>query len=189
MTAGGEVTRLLERWRGGEPDALQTLIPLVYDELHRLAERHMRGERAGHTLQPTALVAEACVRLLGEVPREYQNRAHFVGVAAHLMRQILVDHARKRSAVKRGGGEKVVTIDDMVAGAASTPEELVALDDLLAKLAAFDERKAKIVELRHFGGLTQEEIATVLDVHVNTVVRDLRVAEAWLRARLDETPG
>jgi RNA polymerase sigma factor (TIGR02999 family) len=173
------VTVLLRNWRSGDPVAFDELMPIVYDELHRLATNYLRGERAGHTFRPTDLVSEAYMRLAGANPPDLNDRVHFFAVAARNMRQILVDHARKRCAGKRGGGERAISLDDNLA-AAGRPDELVALDDALEALAKFDERKARAVELHYFGGLSQDEIAKVLDVHVNTIARDLRVAEAWI---------
>jgi len=173
------VTELLRSWRAGDPVAFDQLMPIVYDELHRLASTYLRGERAGHTFRPTDLVSEAYLRLAGASPPELNDRVHFFAVAARNMRQILVDHARKRCAGKRGGGERAISLDDDLA-APGRPAEIVALDDALEALAKFDERKARAVELHYFGGLSHAEIAQVLDLHVNTVARDLRVAEAWI---------
>lgn len=179
------MTGLLRAWREGDHDALDRLMPIIYEELYRLASRYMRGERVGHTLRPTDLVSEAYLRLNGATPPDLNGRLHFFAVAARNMRQILVDHARKRSAEKRGSGARPVTLDEqLIAG--ERPEELVALDEALVALASFDERKARVVELHYFGGLTQNEIATVLDVHVNTIARDLRLAEAWLHRFIGE---
>ena len=177
---------LLRDWRAGNRAAFDELVPLVYTELEQLAAKHMRGERAGHTFRPNDLVSEAYLRLqnAGETP-EWNDRCHFFAIAARTMRQILVEHARKRAAAKRGAGARPVTFDEALA-AHERPEELVALDDALQALTQFDERKAKIVELHFFGGLTQNEIAEVLEVHVNTVARDLRLAEAWIYKRLRE---
>jgi RNA polymerase sigma factor (TIGR02999 family) len=177
---------LLRDWRVGDQAAFDELVPLVYNELHRIATAHMRGERPNHTFKPGDLVSEAYVRLAqaGDTP-ELSDRVHFFAIAARTMRQILVDHARKRNAAKRGDGARPVTFDEAVVGS-ERPEELVALDDALEALAKFDERKTKIVELHYFGGLTQAEIAEVLEVHVNTVARDLRLAEAWLHKHIRE---
>ena len=182
QAAARTVPELLREWRAGDRSALDHLIPLVYDELHRLASGFMRGQRPGHTLRPTALVAEAYEKLAGAAP-DLTDRVHFFAVAARVMRQILVDHARERSAGKRGGGERPVTLDEaLVAGA--QPDEVVDLDRALDELATFDERRARAVELHYFGGLTHDEVAEVLGVHVNTVARDLRLAEAWLHSKL-----
>ncbi|HTR49716.1 MAG TPA: sigma-70 family RNA polymerase sigma factor [Kofleriaceae bacterium] len=180
------VTALLRDWRHGDRAALDQLVPIVYAELRKLAASFMRGERPGHTFRPTDLVSEAYLRLLGAAPSDLTDRAHFFAIAGRTMRQILVDHARWRTRDKRGGGERPITLDADVP-ATERPEALVALDDALVALEAFDARKAKIVELSYFGGLTQAEIATVLDVHVNTVARDLRLAEAWIHGRIRGT--
>jgi RNA polymerase sigma factor (TIGR02999 family) len=180
------VTALLRDWRGGDHDAADALLPRIYDELHRLAARHLRGERDGHTFRPTDLVSEAYLRLsAGEQP-EWADRVHFFAIAARTMRQILVDHARKHRAAKRDGGARPITLDDDVVDA-GRPDELLALDDALGELAKFDERKARAIELSYFGGLTQDEIAQVLEVHVNTVARDLKLAEAWLHRQLRDS--
>lgn len=155
-------------------------MPLVYEELHRLADRQLRGERRGHTFRPTDLVSEAYLRLTAGTTPEWADRAHFFGVAARSMRQILTDHARRRGAAKRGSDAQRVTLDEHLA-TIDPDHDLVALDEALQELSGFDARKAKVIELHYFGGLTQEEIAAVLDVHVNTVARDLRLAAAWLR--------
>jgi len=172
---------LLRDWRAGNQSAFDELVPLVYAELHRIASVHLRGERPNHTFKPGDLVSEAYVRLAeaGGTP-ELHDRVHFFAIAARTMRQILVDHARKRNASKRGDGARPVTFDEAVAGGGERPEELIALDDAMKALAELDERKARIVELHYFGGLTQAEIGEVLAIHVNTVARDLRLAEAWL---------
>ncbi|MEO7734989.1 MAG: ECF-type sigma factor, partial [Kofleriaceae bacterium] len=177
------LTQLLRAWRGGDRDAFDALAPVIYNELHRLAAFHLRRERPGHTFAPTDLVSEAYLRLAGGAHLEFQDRAHFFAIAARNMRQILVDHARKRDAGKRGAGERPVELDELVI-AAERPGELIALDDALEALAQFDARKARVIELHYFGGLTQDEIASVCDIHVNTVARDLRLAEAWLRNQL-----
>ena len=179
------VTLLLRDWRGGDKEALNELLPLVYAELHKLAAGYMRGERAGHTMRPTDLVGEAYLRLAEGTGPEWNDRVHFFAIAARTMRQILVDHARKHAAEKRGAGARAVTFEEAMAGA-DRPEELVALDDALNALAAFDERKARAVELHYFGGMKHDEIAAVLEVHINTVGRDLKIAEAWIRKYLDE---
>lgn len=158
-------------------------MPIVHQELRRLAAGYMRRERGGHTLQPTALVAEAYLRLVGEDHPEWSDRVHFFAAAARHMRQILVDHARRRRARKRGGGERAVTLDEGLLPAQSS-DDLVALDDALEALARFDERKARAVELHYFGGLTHEEAGAVLGVHPNTVARELRLARAWLHTQV-----
>jgi RNA polymerase sigma-70 factor, ECF subfamily len=183
MAGAKQVTELLQAWRGGDQSALEQLMPLVYDELHKLAAAYMRGEQPGHTLRPTDLISEAYLRLVEGAQIEWSSRTHFFGIAARTMRQILVDSARKRSASKRGSGERAITLDEALV-ASQRPEELVALDEALEALKRQDERKARAVELHYFGGLTQEEIAAVLGVHVNTVSRDLRLAEAWINRHL-----
>jgi RNA polymerase sigma-70 factor, ECF subfamily len=160
------------------------LIPLVHQELHQIARRCMAGERVGHSLQATALVNEAYVRLVDGTVVEWHDRAHFLAVAARIMRRILVDHARGRGARKRGGGDARVTFDEALVVTAEARENFVALDDALEALAKFDERKSRVVELRFFGGLSVEETAAVLKVSVDTVMRDWRLAKAWLQAEM-----
>jgi len=179
-----EVTQLLGDWSGGDEGALEKLIPLVQPELHRLAHYYMSRERAGHTLQTTALLNEAYLQLTDKTQRPWQNRTHFMAVAAQLMRRIMVDHARARHALKRGAGAIRVTLDETALVTEERAEELLALDEALEKLAEFDRRRCEIVEMRYFGGLTVEEIADVLKVHPNTVMRDWRAAKAWLYAEL-----
>jgi RNA polymerase sigma-70 factor (ECF subfamily) len=175
-----DITDLLLAWSQGNQDALQKLTPLVYGELHRLAHRYMAGERTGHTLQSTALVNEAYLRLVDSSRVQWQNRAHFFAVSAQLMRRILVDFARSRQYAKRGGKAPVLSLDD-VSVAVEECAELVSLDDALRALAAVDPRKSQVVELRFFGGLSVEETAEVLKVSVETVMRDWRLARVWLR--------
>ena len=179
-----EVTQLLADWSGGNEGALEKLIPLVQPELHRLAHYYMSRERAGHTLQTTALLNEAYLQLTDKTQPQWQNRTHFMAVAAQLMRRIMVDHARARHALKRGAGAIRVTLDETALVTEERAEELLALDEALEKLAEFDRRRCEIVEMRYFGGLTVEEIADVLKVHPNTVMRDWRAAKAWLYAEL-----
>jgi RNA polymerase sigma factor (TIGR02999 family) len=186
--APGDVTNLLVAWGRGDEAALDDLVPLVQAELHRIANRCMRGERMDHTLQATALVNEAYVRLVDVRRIEWQDRAHFLAMAARLMRRVLVDHARSRGYQKRGGGAVRVTLVEGLAVADEPGCDLVALDDALNALAALDERKSRIVELRFFGGLTVEETATVLKVSVDTVMRDWKVAKAWLLRELRPAP-
>jgi RNA polymerase sigma factor (TIGR02999 family) len=181
--AARTVTRLLRDWRDGDGAAADELMPLVYDELHRLAASCLRGERPGHTLRPTDLIGEAYVRLSAGVQPEWNDRVHFFAIAARTMRQILVDHARKQCAAKRGNRPQPITFDDQLVGV-DRPAELIALHEALQELATFDERKARAVELHYFGGLTQAEVATVLDVHVNTVGSDLKLAEAWIHRKM-----
>jgi RNA polymerase sigma factor (TIGR02999 family) len=179
-----EVTQLLGDWSGGDEGALEKLIPLVQPELHRLAHYYMSRERAGHTLQTTALLNEAYLQLTDKTQPPWQNRTHFMAVAAQLMRRIMVDHARARHALKRGAGAIRVTLDETALVTEERAEELLALDEALEKLAEFDRRRCEIVEMRYFGGLTVEEIADVHKVHPNTVMRDWRAAKAWLYAEL-----
>ncbi len=179
-----EVTQLLGDWSGGDEGALEKLIPLVQPELHRLAHYYMSRERAGHTLQTTALLNEAYLQLTDKTQPSWQNRTHFMAVAAQLMRRIMVDHARARHSLKRGAGAIRVTLDEAALVTEERAEELLALDEALEKLAEFDRRRCEIVEMRYFGGLTVEEIAGVLKVHPNTVMRDWRAAKAWLYAEL-----
>ncbi len=178
-----QLTHLLRAWRDGDRAAFDQVAPLIYDELRRIAAFHLRGERPGHTFGPTDLISEAYLRLAGGETLEFKDRAHFFAIASRSMRQILVDHARKRCADKRGAGERPTEFDETRI-AVDRPWELVALDDALDELSKLDERKARVTELHYFGGLTQHEIAAVCDVHVNTVARDLRLAEAWLRSRM-----
>ena len=176
----GEITLLLADLQAGNRSAESRLIPLVYNELRRVAGRYMRGERAGHTLQPTALVHEAYLRLIGQRDVAWQNRSHFYAVAARLMRNVLVDHARARQAHKRGGQERKVTFDEALELAGGESTDLLALDEALTRLAQRDPRQARIVELRFFGGLSEKEAAEVLRISVRTVKRDWAVARAWL---------
>jgi RNA polymerase sigma-70 factor (ECF subfamily) len=179
-----EVTRLLRRWRGGDPAALDGLLPLVYEELRRLAQRSMRGERADITLQPTALVAEAYLRLV-DMEVAWNDRVHFFAVAANLMRRILVDEARRRQAQKRGGADKALSLEELSIQGFELADpgvdtDLMLLDQALTRLEAIDERKGKVVELRCFAGMTIEETAQALGVSHATVERDLKMAKAWL---------
>jgi RNA polymerase sigma factor (TIGR02999 family) len=180
MSTPEEVTQLLLAWSDGDRSALEKLIPLVYDELRRLARRYMIRERAGHTLQTTALVNEAYLRMVDLKQVRWQNRAHFFAVSAQLMRHILVDFARSRGYKKRGGGTRRIPIDEALGVSAELPEDLIALDDALNSLAEFDSRKSKVVELRFFGGLSVDETAHVLNVSADTVMRDWKMAKVWL---------
>ena len=183
--ADKDITRLLKNWREGDDDALQELTPLVYDQLHALAARLFRGESAGHTLQPTALVNEAMQKLMG-VDVNWQDRNHFFAISALMMRRIRVSHANAKNAAKRGGGALRVTLDDdrHTSGGAVDDAEILALAKALHELDAFDARKAAIVELHYFGGLTYAELADVMDIAESTVHQDLRTAKAWLRQRI-----
>ena len=184
MASPHDVTALLADWSRGDRDALARLLPLVYAELRRIASRQLGKERAGHTLQPTALVHEVYLRLVDQRRVDWQNRAHFFGVTAQIMRRILVDHARRLSAAKRGDGVRCVSVDDVSDQPASNEIPILALDDALGRLEKLDPALAKIVELRAFGGLTIEEAAHVLDVSPSTVKRDWRTARAWLTREL-----
>jgi len=188
MDQASQVTRLLLNLKNGDANAIDAVIPLVYDELRRLAAHYLRDEHAALTLQPTSLVHEAYVRLVAQDMPDWECRSHFYGVAAHLMRQILVDHARRHRSQKRGGGVAPLPIDEVVAFAPGKGDDIVALDDALTALAAVDERKAKVIELRFFGGLTVEETARALDISVATVGREQRLAEAWLHRELSKEP-
>jgi RNA polymerase sigma factor (TIGR02999 family) len=174
------VTELLTDWSNGNRAALDELMPLVYDDLRRLARRYMRREGTGHTLQTTGLVNEAYQRLVDQKHVRWQDRAHFFGIAAQLMRRILVDHARTRKRVKRGGGAIKVSLNEADAIAQETPTDLLALDEALTQLAELDGRKSQVVELRFFGGLSINETAEVLQVSPGTVMRDWTLAKAWL---------
>jgi RNA polymerase sigma-70 factor, ECF subfamily len=176
----GQVTRLLNDWGDGDSTALDELIPVIYDELRSLAARYLRRERADHTLQPTALVHEAYFRLVDQRDVHWQGRAHFFGVAAQMMRRILIDHAKSHGREKRGGGLHKVDLDQAAVLAEEQASEVIALDDALEALARLDPRKGKIVELRYFGGLSVEETAELLGVSPNTVMRDWAMAKAWL---------
>ena len=178
------VTRLLKAWSDGEQEAFDQLVPLVYHELHRLAHRYMARERNGHTLQSTALVNEAYQRLVDLHDINWQNRAHFFAVSAQLMRRILVDYARSRRYDKRGGESRRIALNEAVAVFRDRRNDVVALDDALCALARIDSRKAQVVELRFFGGLTIDETAEVLHVSPETVLRDWRLAKSWLLREL-----
>ena len=176
----GSITRLLVEWRDGDMTALDRLVPLVYREMRRLAGYYMRRQRADHTLQTSALINEAYLRLIDHKNMRWENRAHFYAVAAQAMRRILVDHARSRGYQKRGGGAVKVSFDEAVIGAEERAAELIALDDAMKDLAAIDPRKSQIVELRYFGGLSVDETAEVVGVSSVTVMREWRSAKGWL---------
>jgi RNA polymerase sigma factor (TIGR02999 family) len=182
-----EITKLLKDWSGGDSTALDRVIPLVYDELHRLAHQHMRRERAGHLLQTSALINEAYLRLMEQPELNLENRTHFFGIAARLMRQILVDEARKRNSAKRGGDAIQVSLTEATNVAQEQAANVVALDDALKTLEGIDGRQSEIVELRFFGGLTIEETAKVLSVSPGTVMRDWTFARAWLRNEMSRS--
>jgi RNA polymerase sigma-70 factor, ECF subfamily len=180
-----EITQLLLRWSRGEQAALAQLMPVVYEELHKLAHSYLRRERSDHTLQPTALINEAYLRLVKQDFPEWQSRRHFYGVAAQLMRQILVEYARTRASGKRGGGQKFL-LDEALTFSDEKAAALVALGDALDALAKFDQRKARIIELRYFGGLSLEETATELGVSITTIGDEMRLARAWLRREMNK---
>jgi RNA polymerase sigma-70 factor, ECF subfamily len=177
----GETTRLLSEWRAGDQTAFDRLLPIVYEELRRLASHYMRAERADHLLQTTALVHEAYLRLIDDKNTSYETRHHFFAVAAQVMRHVLVDYARARQRAKRGGGAPAVPLEDVAVISDERAEEVIAVDAALENLMSFDVRKGRIFELRHFGGLSVEEAAQVLQVSPATVARDWRMAKAWLR--------
>ena len=182
-----EITRLLGEWRDGNQAALDQLSPMVHQELRRIAAAYMRRERSDHTLQPTALINEAYVRLLGQGSVTFANRAHFFGIAAQIMRQILVDFARRRVAAKRGSGQRE-ELNEAMQVSVQQSEEVLAVHQALERLAAFDERKAKIMEMRHFGGLSREEISEVTGMSLATIKRDMHLAGAWLKRELSVAP-
>jgi RNA polymerase sigma-70 factor, ECF subfamily len=185
--AGGEITRLLQVWSGGDEVAFEQLIPLVYNELHRMALRYLAGERSTVSLQATALVNEVCLRLLGWDQVHWQNRGHFFGVSAQMMRRVLVDIARRRRADRRGGAGAVrVPLEGIDVAAVEPDADLVAINEALEKLAAEDSRKARVVELRFFGGLTMEETAQALGISLRTANNDWAFARAWLYRALTE---
>lgn len=180
------VTCLLEAWSKGDRAALDRLLPLVYRQLRRIARRHLKGERPGHTLQSAALVNEVYLKLVGQREAHWQDRAHFFGVAAQLMRRILVDYARSRGCDKRGGAALRVDLDEAAGVSADEGAEVVALDEALAALSEFDERRSRVVELRYFGGLSIEETAAALSLSPRTVMREWTLAKAWLRRELSK---
>jgi len=184
-----EITQLLADLSGGNDGVVDALMPLVYQELQALARRQLRGERSGHTINTTALVHEAYLKLIGQQEVNWQNRAHFFSIAAMAMRRILINYAHRRMADKRGGGQVVATFEEEGVLRESRAEELVALDEALDRLARLNERQSQVVTYRFFGGLTQEEIAAVLDVSVPTVRRDWRLARAWLSKELKRDLG
>ena len=182
-----EITPLLLRWSQGDEVALSQLLPVVYQELHRVAQHYLRRERSDHTLQPTALINEAYLRLIKQDFPEWESRSHFFGVAARLMRQILVEHARTHAADKRGGGAAELPLDEALQYSSEKASELVALDDALMALGKFDERKVRIIELRYFGGMSLEETATALNLSIATINNETRVARAWLHRELSRS--
>lgn len=186
-TPSQNITKLLVDWRNGDQEALDQLMPLVYEELRRMANHYMRNERKGHTLQTSALVNEAYLRLVDHENIDWQNRSHFFGLAAQAMRRILVDHARSRNYQKRGGNAERVSLDEAANFAEERATELIALDEALQELAKLDPRKSRIVEMRYFGGLTGEETAEALGISTATVARDWETAKAWLLRELSRT--
>lgn len=197
MTASGEVpvpapnavTQLLLQWRQGDRAALDQLLPLVYRELHKMAKRYMAHQNASHTLQTTAVIHEAYLKLAGGSEQDWENRAHFFGVAAKAMRHVLVDHARNRGAAKRGGEAQIVPIDEGMALVGGPAREMIALDEALKSLAVSYPRQAEVVELRYFGGLSVEEAARTLKVSPETVARDWRFAKSFLRREMTREAG
>ena len=180
-----QITEMLQDWSDGNREALEMLLPLVYDELHKQATRFLRRERAGHTLQTTALINEAYLKLIDQHEVKWQNRAHFFGIAAQAMRRILVDYAKTRHREKRGGADENLPLEEAVFAVSAAPNvDLVELDEVLTRLAEFDERQANIVELRYFGGMSVEETAEVLHISTATVKSDWRTAKAWLHREI-----
>lgn len=179
-----EITQLLAEWSDGNQAALDELYPLVYEELHRLARRYMSRERKGHTLQTTALINEAYVRLVDQRHVQWANRSHFFAISAQIMRRILIDHARRHAYAKRGGGARQVSLDETAQILQDNLSEFLRLDEALQSLAQLDPRRSQVVELRYFGGLNNEEIAGVLKISENTVIRDWNMARAWLYRQL-----
>lgn len=186
-TSQAEVTRLLQQWSNGEQQALDRLLPEIHRELRKLAGSYMRKERPDHTLQPTALVNEAFLRLVDQRAVKWQNRAHFFGIAAQAMRRILVDHARAHAASKRGDGVRTVPLDEAALIGGMADVDLIALDDALTRLASIDPQQSRVVELRFFGGLTMEETAEAMRISPATVGREWRMAKAWLFAEIRRT--
>lgn len=179
------ISVLVHEYANGDKAALDRLLPLVYAELRRIARKHLRGERPSHTLQPTALVHEMYARLAGQAPPDVHDRIHFLGVASHVMRQILIDYARTQYAQKRGGRQAKLSLEEAQDACIERPAIMIRIDDALNQLARHDPRKARLIEMRFFGGLTAEESAAVFNLPVNAVRRDLRVAQAWLQRELD----
>lgn len=184
-----EVTQILQDWSGGDAEAAERLMPLVYDEMRRLARSLLARERGGHTLQPTALVNEAYLRLVDQRSVSWQNRAHFYGIAASMMRRVLIDHARAHAAEKRGGSAVRLSLEDVHVPLEERAASFVAMDEALERLSQFNERGRRIIEMRFFGGLTDEEIAQVLGVSTRTVLRDWKTARLWLYRELSQNPS
>ena len=187
MAPTSAITVLVHEYANGDKGALDRLLPLVYAELRRIANKHLRDERPGHTLQPTALVHEMYARLAGQTPPDVRDRIHFLSVGAGVMRQILIDHARTKYAQKRGGRQEKLSLNEAHEPCIEKPAIMVRIDDALNQLEHKDPRKARLIEMRFFGGLTAEESAAVLDLPVNIVRRELRVAQAWLQRELNES--
>ncbi len=183
-TAPNDVTKLLADWSGGDGAALEQLMPLVYEELHRMAKRYMNSQPSGHTLQTTALIHEAYLKLADNPEKQWENRAHFFAVAAQAMRHILVDHARSRRSEKRGGETQMISLEEAAIISNERVEEVIALDEALKSLEKQDARKGRVVELRYFGGLSVEETAEILKISPETVMRDWRFAKTWLLREL-----
>jgi RNA polymerase sigma factor (TIGR02999 family) len=188
MDADRDVTRLLQAWSNGQEEALDRLVPRIHDELRRLAASYLRRERPDHTLQPTALVNEAFLKLVDQRAAKWQNRAHFFGIAAQAMRRILVDHARAHAAGKRGGALRKVPLDEAIVAGRAVDVDLLALDEALTRLGALDPQQSRVVELRFFAGLTMEETAEVMRISPATVGREWRMAKAWLSSELGHVP-
>jgi RNA polymerase sigma factor (TIGR02999 family) len=188
MSDSRTITLLLRDVENGDPSAFDRLVPLVYQELRRIAAGQLRRERSAHTLQPTALVHEAYMRMVGQEQAAFRDRAHFLAIASHAMRKILIDHARGHKAAKRGGGQEKLAIDEARDGAGERPAVLIALDDALAALAGRDPLLAQLVEMRYFGGLTADESSAALHMETPVVRRQLRLAEAWLQRELAQSP-
>jgi RNA polymerase sigma-70 factor (ECF subfamily) len=184
MSDAHSVTQLLEQWNHGDREALDKLMPLIYEELHKMAKRYMSQQNPGHTLQTTALIHEAYLRMVKQKEKHFQNRAHFFGVAAQAMRHILVDYARARQAGKRGGGVRPVSLEEAALVSPERAGELVAFDEALKELEELSQRQSRVVELRYFGGLSVDETATVLKVSPETVMRDWTMAKTWLHRAL-----
>jgi RNA polymerase sigma factor (TIGR02999 family) len=184
-----EITQLLAEWREGNQAALDDLYPLIYDELHRLARRYMSRERKGHTLQTTALINEAYVRLVDQRNVHWANRSHFFAISAQIMRRILIDHARRYAYAKRGGGARQVSLDETATIVSGDLSEFLRLDEALKSLEELDPRRSQVVELKYFGGLNNDEIAGVLKISKNTVIRDWNMARAWLHRQLTGSPA
>lgn len=184
MESDHSVTNLLERWNSGDNEALDELMPLIYEQLRKMARRYMNQQNPGHTLQTTALIHEAYLRMFKQKEKHFENRAHFFGVAAQAMRHILVDYARSRQTEKRGGGARPISLDEAALVTDERAAELVAFDDALKELETLSKRQSRVVELRYFGGLSVEETAKVLNISADTVMRDWSMAKTWLHRAL-----